>query len=67
MKRVPSHFYRLLRLGAAAGAALWLLGGCGWHHTARVKSYDREFTDEDRDPTYRDDPQRAGEEIRYVQ
>lgn len=46
-------------LGIAGAAALWLLGGCGWNHPHKPKSYDRSVYDEDRDPTYHDDPQRA--------
>ena len=60
-------FNRYLRLGITLGAALGLLGGCAWHHPRKPRSYDRNVSDDDRDPTYQSDPQRAGEEIRYVQ
>jgi hypothetical protein len=50
----------------AAGATLWLLGGCGWMHPHKSRSYDRSVEDEDRDPTYHADPQRADEEVRDV-
>ena len=60
-------YYRLLRLGIAGGVTVWLLGACGWHHPQKPRSYDRAISDEDRDPTYHADPQRAGEEVRYVQ
>jgi len=59
--------FNFLRLGLITGAAVWLLGGCGWHHSHKPKSYDRSISDEDKDPTYQDNPQRAGEEIRDVQ
>lgn len=57
--------FRFLRVAIAGCASVLLLGGCGWHHHPRKpKSYDREISDEDRDPTYRDDPQRADVEVR---
>ncbi len=40
-------------------------GGCAWGHK-KPQSYDRMITDEDQDPTYRDDPQHAGETVRYL-
>ena len=63
-------FYQFLRLGIAGGLAIWLLGGCGaWHHPHKAKSYsyDRNIEDEDRDPTFKADPERADEEVRDVQ
>ncbi len=61
-------FYRFLRLGIPVGIAFWLLAGCGiWHHTHGVKSYDKAISDDERDPTYHEDPQRADEEVRDVQ
>jgi hypothetical protein len=41
--------------------------GCAaWHHHGKSRSYDRAVEDEDNDPTYRSDPQRADVEVRYV-
>ena len=60
-------FYRLLALGLTAGIAVWLLGGCFWNRPHKIKSYDRSFTDDDRDPTYHEDPQRADEEVHEAQ
>jgi hypothetical protein len=48
------------------GPSVWLLGGCA-SHSHKSQSYDRMITDESKDPTFRADPQRAGEEVRYVQ
>jgi len=64
MRRLLNRFSWLGALGAAA---LWLLAGCGWHHTRKPKSSDRSISEEENDPTYQPDPQRAGEEVRYVQ
>jgi hypothetical protein len=50
-----------------AAMAMWLFGGCSLFHPHKQKSYDKAFDNEDQDPTYHSDPQRAGEEIRYVQ
>jgi hypothetical protein len=46
--------------------AVWLLGGCfGNHpHPRKIKSYDRSFTDDEQDPTYHEDAERADEEVR---
>ena len=60
-------FYRLLRMGITGGAAVSLFGGCGWHHPHKPKSYDRAISNEDKDPTYHSDPERADEEVRDVQ
>jgi hypothetical protein len=48
------------------GLTVWLLGGCGWHkmHTAKSHSYDRSIEDEDQDPTYKPDLERADVETR---
>ena len=56
-------FHPVLLLALAAGAAVGLLGGCAGH-PRKAPSYDRSIDDEDHDPTYREDPQRAGEETR---
>jgi len=56
-----------LALGLTAGIAVWLLGGCFWNRPHKIKSYDRSFTDDDRDPTYHEDPQRADEEVHEAQ
>jgi hypothetical protein len=68
---VRRAFYRFLQLGVAGGLAVWLLGGCAWFnhhpHKAKSQSYDRSISDEDRDPTYKSDPERADEEVRDVQ
>ena len=65
---MPALFFRLCRLGIAAGLAVWLMGGCfGNHHPHKIKSYDRSITDEDQDPTYHEDPQRADVETRDSQ
>jgi hypothetical protein len=59
-------FYRMLRIAAVpAGMAVLLLSaGCAWH-SHKPKSYDRMLSDGEKDPTYQEDPQRAGEEVRY--
>lgn len=50
--------------------AVWLMGGCfGNHphpHPHKIKSYDRSFTDEEQDPTYHEDAERADEETHDV-
>jgi hypothetical protein len=61
---VIRSFYRLLGLPLVAGAALCLLGGCGAFHSHKPKSYDRAVSDEDRDPTYHEDAERADVEVR---
>ena len=43
------------------------LGGCAWHRHKKPESYDRMISDESRDPTFRADPQNAGEEIHFAQ
>jgi len=53
-----------LGLPLSACAALCLLGGCGWFHSHKPKSYDRAISDEGRDPTYHEDPERADVEVR---
>jgi hypothetical protein len=50
----------------AMAAAPVLLAGCA-HHTHKSKSYDKAISDEDSDPTYHEDPQRAGETVRDIQ
>jgi len=48
--------------------ALWLLGGCAWHHHPRKsKSYDTAIPEDENDPTYKVDPERAGTEVRDMQ
>jgi len=47
----------------AAGLALWSLAGCASPHSHKIHSYDQAM-DEDRDPTFRPDPERADEEVR---
>jgi hypothetical protein len=64
---VRINFKRPLWLALAAAGVSCLLGGCAWHHHQKSKSYDKAVSDEDTDPTYRYDPQRAGETIRDVQ
>ena len=58
---------RLLYRFLGLGIAVWLLGGCFWHHPHKIRSYDRSFTNEDQDPTYHSDPERADEEVRDSQ
>ncbi len=62
-------FFRLCRAGIAAGMAVWLMGGCfGNHpHPHKIKSYDRSFTNDEQDPTYHEDPERADLEVRDMQ
>jgi hypothetical protein len=55
---------REFQLAIFAGAAIGLLGGCGWHHSHKPRSYDRSVTDEEKDPTYRPDAERADVEVR---
>jgi hypothetical protein len=43
------------------------MGGCFGNHPHKIKSYDRSFTEDDQDPTYHPDPQRADEEVRDTQ
>lgn len=64
---VRNFLHRCLRPGLMAAMAMWLFGGCSLFHPHKQKSYDKAFDNEDQDPTYHSDPQRAGEEIRYVQ
>jgi len=49
--------------GITWGAAIWLLGGCGWHHNRKPNSYDRAITDDSRDPTYHPDEERVGTDL----
>ena len=56
-------FYRNLCLALAACSSLWTFTGCASHKPARVHSYDQAM-DEDKDPTYKPDPERADEEVR---
>ena len=58
-----SVFYRLLRMVITC-MAVALLGGCGWHHSRKPKSYDRAVSDDNRDPTYHADFERADVETR---
>jgi len=52
----------------AAGAALWLLSGCSWLHQGKKShSYDRAISEDEQDPTYRDDQEHAGDTVRDVQ
>jgi hypothetical protein len=48
----------------AAGIALWSLAGCASQHSHKVHAYDQAISDDDRDPTFRSDPERADEEVR---
>ena len=54
---------RLLFLGLAAGITLPALTGCAFHKSHKIHSYDQAM-DEDRDPTFKADPERADEEVR---
>jgi len=63
---VRRFLYRCLGIVIAAGATTWALGGCGWHHSHKPHSYDRAISDEDRDPTYQPNPERADVEVRDV-
>jgi hypothetical protein len=47
----------------AAGLTLWALTGCASNKSHKVHSYDQSM-DEDKDPTFRPDPERADEEVR---
>jgi len=58
---VRRFFDRLLLLAIAGVIAASLLSGCAWH-PHKPKSFDRSISDDDRDPTYRADPERADEE-----
>jgi len=60
---VRRFFYLLLRL-AMAGAAVGWLGGCGWHREHKPQAYDRSISQEEKDPTYRPDVERADVEVR---
>ena len=55
---------RLLRVGILAGGTVWLLGGCGWHHAHKPRSYDHAISDDEKDPTYHEDEERADVEVR---
>jgi hypothetical protein len=53
-------------LGALA-AVFGPLAGCGWGHRHKPVTYDRAISNEDRDPTYHYDPERADVEVREDQ
>ena len=59
-------FYRMMRIAAVSAglAVLLLMAGCAWH-SHKPKSYNRMISEDEQDPTFRPDPQRAGEETRY--
>ncbi|HEX4084013.1 MAG TPA: hypothetical protein VHY22_03810 [Chthoniobacteraceae bacterium] len=57
---------RILMLGALA-AVFGPLAGCGWGHRHKPVTYDRAISNEDRDPTYHYDPERADVEVREDQ
>ena len=61
-------FSEIPRLLAMA-LAVCLLGGCGWWHPHphKVRSYDKAISEDERDPTYQEDPERADVEVRDVQ
>jgi hypothetical protein len=48
----------------AAGLALWSLAGCAFGHSHKVHSYDQAVSDDDRDPTFKSDEERADVEVR---
>ncbi len=50
-------FLQILQVAMLGGALS--LAGCAWHHDHKPKSFDKEFTDPDKDPTFRADAQRA--------
>ena len=50
-----------------AGLLAWMLPGCATHHSHKSNSYDRAISEEDKDPTYKADPERADEEVREAQ
>ena len=54
---------RLLAVAALA-IAFWPLAGCGWGHPRKPVSYDKAISDQDKDPTYHEDPERADVEVR---
>ena len=59
---------RFISLGVLGFTSVGMMTGCAWHgHKKKSNSYNRNVSEEENDPTYRDDPQRAGEEIKYVQ
>jgi hypothetical protein len=58
---------RFLKLAMSAGLLAWMLPGCATHHSHKSNSYDRAISDEDKDPTYKADPERADEEVREAQ
>jgi hypothetical protein len=60
---VRRSFAFLFVAGISLGLGAVALGGCS-SHPHRQKSYDRSFTDDDRDPTYKADPERADEEVK---
>ena len=57
------NLFWLLRFWLAAGAGFCLVAGCASHQPHASRSYDRAIDDEDKDPTYRVDPERADEEV----
>ncbi|MGA3170634.1 MAG: hypothetical protein ABSE62_06440 [Chthoniobacteraceae bacterium] len=57
-----------MRIGSMGMVALSLLGGCAWHHGKKTPpSYDKPFSDDERDPTYHPDEQRADVEVQDEQ
>jgi outer membrane lipopolysaccharide assembly protein LptE/RlpB len=66
VRRSIFHPLAPLALATAVAAAAGLLGGCGWHHTHKPHSYDRAVSNEDQDPTYHADAERADVEVRDV-
>ena len=61
--------YRLLRpsqIALTAGAAFCLFAGCASHQPHKSKSYDRNISEGENDPTYHEDFERADEEVRTV-
>jgi hypothetical protein len=49
-------------------AMLLPLSGCAWlHHAHKANSYDRSITDEDHDPTYQENSERADLEVHNAQ
>jgi hypothetical protein len=60
--RVRCIGYRFLLAGLLAWVVC-VLAGCG-SFSHKPKSYDRAVTDDERDPTYRENPERADVEVR---